>query len=89
MNSFIKNKYAQVNDLQQFLLKELQEIENNKHKHKLVEKIIVSTLLPTVHELKNTLATLAALLQPYHFLTINYVEAVSEKCKDILKEKQR
>ena len=48
MEHFIQQKYSQVGDLQKYLIEELQFIESSKNKHKMIEKLVLETIIPTI-----------------------------------------
>jgi hypothetical protein len=58
MEAFIQNKYSQVADLQQYLVKELQEIENSKSRNKRIEKLLVTNAIPTLQDIKSTVLSI-------------------------------
>lgn len=89
MENLLHAKYAQINDLQSYLLSELQDIENCKSRNRRISNILTSIVMPTIQQIRATVQSLKSFFDPFQLMAINYVEAVSEKCKNLIKEKDQ
>ena len=84
MQQFLENKNIQISKLQEFLISELQAIENSKGKNNKVEKILVEKTVPLLKEVSQQLKEIKKCIEPIITIALSFVTAIAEKAQGII-----
>ena len=81
---YIEEKYTQVHQFQDYLVKELQSIEKNKQIESRIKHLVQKRTIPILQETSNLLHEIKKIINPLYSMATSYVQEIHGKCKDIL-----
>ncbi len=84
MEQFLENKNFEISKLQEFLIAELQAIENSKGKSSKIEKILIGKTVPLLKEVSSQLSEFKKCIEPIITIAISFVKALAEKAQGFI-----